>query len=356
MLALTWANLKMLGRNRQTTFWALFFPLILVVVFGLFDFSALGRGRIAVLDEAQTPASESVVAGLRTVAALRWAEPPESAAIGRELVAAGELDYLLVIPEGFGVGGPAAPLALTLTAANSERNQLILGLLREQAAAAVAEESVPEPPPLVVARRLETHRPSYFDQVLLGLVGMGVMTNAIISVAVRLSNYRNLLVLRRLLVTPLPIWKFFAAEIAAQLVLALAQAGIILAVGVFAFGAQLPGNWLYLLPVALLGSMIFLNIGFILSAWANTPAAASGMGNAVAFPMMLFAGVFFPTSALPGLLPYAAEALPLAPMLTALRDIGLREAALWAVWPQLAIMAGWAAVTGLAAVRVFRFS
>lgn len=356
MLALTFANLKMLGRNRQTTFWALFFPLILVVVFGLFDFSALGRARIAVIDGAQTPASEEVVAGLRDIAALRWAEPPESPMAGRELIAAGDLDYLLVIPEGFAVGGPAAPISLTLTDANRERNQLILGLLRQRAGAAVAEESVMEPPPLVVERRLDLHRPSYFDLVLLGLVGMGVMTNAIISVAVRLSNYRNLSILRRLLATPLPIWKFFAAEIAAQLVLALAQAGIILAVGVFIFGAQLPGNWLYLLPVVLLGSLIFLNIGFILSAWANTPAAASGMGNAIAFPMMLFAGVFFPTSALPWLLPYAADALPLAPMLTALRDIALQEAALWEVWPQLAILAGWAAATALVAVRVFRFS
>ena len=33
---LTIANLKMLARDRQALFWALLFPLIFVVVFGLF--------------------------------------------------------------------------------------------------------------------------------------------------------------------------------------------------------------------------------------------------------------------------------------------------------------------------------
>ena len=36
MLPLIAANLKIMSRNRQVTFWALFFPLMLVVVFGLF--------------------------------------------------------------------------------------------------------------------------------------------------------------------------------------------------------------------------------------------------------------------------------------------------------------------------------
>ena len=116
------------------------------------------------------------------------------------------------------------------------------------------------------------------------------MTNSIISIAVRISTYRNQSVLKRLLVTPLPVWKFFAGEIAAHLLLALAQAGVILAVGVFVFGGDIHGNVGWVLVITMLGTVVFLNIGFILSAWANSPAAASGMGNAVALPMMFFAG------------------------------------------------------------------
>ena len=38
-------------------------------------------------------------------------------------------------------------------------------------------------------------------------------------------------------------------------------------------------------------------------------------------------------------------------MITALRDVGLRGATAWEVWPQLAWLAGWVAATALVAVR-----
>jgi len=195
----------------------------------------------------------------------------------------------------------------------------------------------------------------YFDYVLLGLLGLGIMTNSIISIAVRISTFRNQSILKRLLVTPLSIWKFFAAEITAHVLLALVQAGIILALGVFVFGGHVHGNLVWVLLITVLGSIVFLNIGFILSAWAKSPAAASGMGNAVTLPMMFLAGTFFSTGALPWILPQLSLALPLTPMLGALRDVAIDSEPIWDTWPYLAALGGWVAVTGIAAVKVFKF-
>ena len=142
----------------------------------------------------------------------------------------------------------------------------------------------------------------------------------------------------------------------AHVLLAVVQALIILAVGVYVFGARIEGNVGWLLVITVLGSIVFLNIGFILSAWARSPAAASGMGNAVALPMMFFAGTFFSTAALPWVLPYVAQALPLTPMLDALREVAIDNAPLWETWPHLATLGGWVVVTAIAATRVFRFS
>ena len=55
MVALIFANLKMMARNRQAIFWALFFPLMLVVVFGLFDFNGVGVADVAVIDQSGGP-------------------------------------------------------------------------------------------------------------------------------------------------------------------------------------------------------------------------------------------------------------------------------------------------------------
>lgn len=395
VIALTLANLRMMLRNRQGLFWALFFPLLLVVVFGLFDFSGFNRPEVLALNQAGGAASGRLLERLAAVELLdlRTEEPGAAAADTRELLESGELDYLLVIPAGFDApDGPGAPefqpAALVYATRDPQRNQLVDAALRTLAANALAAipadgASTPSaagrsaaaspgasagiaavspggqgvaPWEAVRTEVIDTPAVDYFDSVLLGLLCVGIMTNSIISIAVRISTYRNQAILKRLLAAPLPVWKFFAGEILAHLLLALVQAGIILAVGVFVFGGSIHGSLGATLLITLLGTLVFLNIGFILSAWANSPAAASGMGNAIALPMMFFAGAFFSTGALPWLLPYAALALPLTPMLQALQEVALNGAALWETWPLLAALGGWALATGLAAVRLFRFN
>ena len=365
MLSLTIANLKMMSRNRQATFWALFFPLLLVVVFGLLEINGFGGANLAVIDQAGTDASRRLGAGLADIEFLEIENNVAGLADLRQRILDGDLGYLVVIPEGFGEElsspnpsvesqGPAQ-VALLYNSSDQRRNQLVDGVIRNLVAG-VRTQGVTVDSALVRSEVVQVPEVTYFDGVLMGLIALGIMTNSIISIAVRISTYRNQAILKRLLVTPLPIWKYFAGEIAAHLVLALFQAAIILAVGVFVFGARVHGNPASIFVIVLLGAMVFLNIGFILSAWAKTPAAASGMGNAIALPMMFFAGTFFSTATLPWILPHLALALPLTPMLVALRQVAVESAPLWETWPSLATLAAWVAGTGLVAAKVFKFS
>ena len=360
MLALTRSNLMMMARNRQGLFWALFFPLLLVVVFGLIDFNGVVPAPVAVVDLSDGSRAQVFRERLADVEFLDVEEFVRTDMA--EALREGDLGYLIVIPPGFdetaaAVGEPGHdPVGLVYTSRNPDRNQLVEAAVRGLVAEVWSDGQPVQASRLTTANIIDVPEVDYFDTVLLGLLGLGIMTNSIISIAVRISTYRNQAILKRLLATPLPIWKFFASEIAAHLLLALVQAGIILAVGVFVFGGRLHGNLGWVLLITALGSIVFLNIGFILSAWARSPAAASGMGNAVALPMVFFAGTFFSTTSLPWVLPYAAEVLPLTPMLSALRAVGLDQAPIAEAWPQLAALAGWAAATAVAATRVFKFS
>ena len=362
MLALTVANLKMLARNRQAAFWALFFPLLLVVVFGLIDIKVVGTGSLAVVDHSNDAKSELLREELDAIEILELESGADSEHEARLKVAEGDVDYLVVIPEGFERSGDQAAQVSTggvrilYQSRNGERNQLVDGLVRTLVAESQGGDLTLPLSQLVVSEVIKVPDVDYFDQVLMGLIGLGIMTNSIISIAVRVSAYRNQAILKRLLVTPLPIWKYFAGEITAHLALAAVQVAIILLVGVFAFGATIHGNVGWIFIIALLGSAVFLNIGFILSAWAQSPAAASGMGNAVALPMMFFAGTFFSTATLPWVLPYAAHALPLTPMLDALREVAIDNGHLWDTGPQLGILGLWIIASALIASRVFRFS
>ncbi len=323
MLTLTIANLKMMARNRHTTLWSLIFPVMLVVVFGLFSNFGGGSPSLGVVDLAETPLSESLYERLSTIEFLTL-DPETPMLINQIPSGPGTQDYLLVIPEGFSATEPTAP-TLYFDSNNPERNQMVAAAISSIIVSTINLETPDDAdsPPVLVATEIAVQSVSFFDIALLGLLSLGIMTSSIISVAVKISTYRGQSILKRMLVTPLAIWKYFAAEIAAHLLLALVQAAIILAVGVFVFGAQIHGNLAWIFVIVLLGSLVFLNLGFILSAWANTPSAASGMGNVIAMPMLFFAGAFFSTTSLPWILPYVAQALPLTPMLTALREVAI---------------------------------
>ena len=365
MLAITLANVKMMLRNRQGLFWALIFPLLLVVVFGLFDFRGVTPTGLAVADFSGGPKAEILKERLDGIAFLDPevldADAPSAIDDAKLRLVDGDLGYLLIIPSG--LDDPAAensmgaiePVTLVYATRNPERNQLVEGAVHSLVIELRSAGQPVLPQHLVASEVIDAPEVDYFDTVLLGLLGLGIMTNSIISIAVRISTYRNQAVLKRLLATPIPVWKFFAGEVIAHLLLAVVQALIILAVGVFVFGGDIHGNLGWVLLIVLLGTVVFLNIGFILSAWARSPAAASGMGNAVALPMMFLAGTFFSTASLPWLLPYAAMALPLTPMLDALREVAINSAPLWETWPHLAALGAWAVATALIAVRVFRF-
>ena len=367
MVALTLANMKMMARNRQAIFWALFFPLMLVVIFGLFDFSGVGVADVAVIDQSGGPKAEAFRERLEEIEFLELEFDELTADEARVKVQDGDLGYLIIIPELFDhpevpedqedsvqVEEPG-PVSLVYSTRNPDRNQLVDGAVRNLVSEIHSGDGPVIPSQLLTADVILVPEVDYFDNVLIGLLALGIMTNSIISIAVRISTFRNQSILKRLLVTPLSIWKFFAAEIAAHVLLALVQAGIILALGVFVFGGHVHGNIIWVLAITALGSIIFLNIGFILSAWAKSPAAASGMGNAVTLPMMFLAGTFFSTAALPWILPQLSLALPLTPMLGALRDVAIDSEPIWDTWPYLAAMGGWVVATGLAAVKVFKF-
>jgi ABC-2 type transport system permease protein len=351
----------MMARNRQAIFWALFFPLMLVVVFGLFDFNGVGAADVAVVDQSGGPRAELLRERLQDIEFLDLEFEDLDIADARDKVADGDLGYLIIIPELFDdPAGQAqaerpAPVILVYSTRNPDRNQLVDGAVRNLVSHIHSDGAPVVPSQLLTADVIQVPEVDYFDNVLLGLLALGIMTNSIISIAVRISTFRNQSILKRLLVTPLPIWKFFAAEITAHVILALLQAGIILSLGVFAFGGHVHGNIIWVLAITALGSVVFLNIGFILSAWAKSPAAASGMGNAVALPMMFLGGTFFSTAALPWILPELSFALPLTPMLAALRDVAIDSEPIWETWPYLAAMGGWVVATALAATKVFKF-
>ena len=72
-------------------------------------------------------------------------------------------------------------------------------------------------------------------------------------------------------------------------------------------------------------------------------------------PMWLGCGVFFPRERYPESLQPLLRALPLTPLVDALRAVMLEGQPLLACWPEVATLAAWGTVTFAVALRIFRW-
>jgi len=146
---------------------------------------------------------------------------------------------------------------------------------------------------------------------------------------------------------------FVIAQVGAFLVISVLQTGVILGTGVLA-GAHLPGNFVWAVPITLLGNIVFLNLGIVVAAASKTVAAASGMANAITLPMMFLSGVFFPTDQLPPFVEKLVQFLPLTPLLNALRTVLLDNESILHTGGDLALIGAWAVAMVLLASRLFK--
>ena len=356
LLHLTAANIKMIVRNRQSLFWAMAFPIIMLIVFGLISQGRTVTTTIAIVDDAQDAISRRLIEDIGQTQSF-IVELREDLEAARQQIRDGDLDYLLQFPEGLEASArenpparvsflydefnPASPAVIR--AVERFLDRLNLDMAGAQSRLTLAPEGV-----LANDQR-------FIDFLLPGIAIWGIMGFSIIGVATTMAGYREKKILRRMQATPLDVRTFFMAQVIAYLVLSLVQASIILGVGAVAFNVQIAGNLFVIGLVILVGNIVFLNLGFIVGAYSKSVQAASGLGNVVVLPLMMFSGVFFPADALPGVVSSVVGFMPLAPMVDAMRGVTLQAKGLADFPQELAIIGAWLVVTSLVAVKVFRF-
>lgn len=311
--------------------------------------------KIDVVGQAGSPVQQALVTGLRRVDSFTVEQARDLASAKIDL-SNGDVDVVVAVPASANPAG-GADLEVLYSASNFNTNQFALTTIARIVDGMNLQMSgVATPPIRVTERAVQARTVHYYDFLLPGLVAMGVMNISIIGMAVAITRFREQRILKRILATPLRPVRFLAAQVAARLVLSLAQAALILAVGVFVFHGHVYGNVLWILLLAVAANLVFLNIGFAVAGRASNPDAAQGLGQAIALPMMFLSGVFFPTDTLPKVVQVVVRYLPLTPLIQALRAIANDGKSILDVGHQLALLGLWVVVSFLIASRTFRFS
>lgn len=162
--------------------------------------------------------------------------------------------------------------------------------------------------------------------------------------------------LKRLRGTPLRPWRYLVAQALVSVVLAAVAAVLIVTLGLVAFGLELEPR---LLPAAamvlLLGTATLCLLGLATTAIIPGVEAASGVTNAVVFPLLFASGIFIPLEQMPGWLTRVAAFFPLLPLGRALRATFDPAAGQALALTDLGLVALWG-LAGLAlAARFFRW-
>jgi ABC-2 type transport system permease protein len=355
---LTAASMKMFVRNRQALFFTVISPVIIMSIFGLLSLDRVPQVSLGVAVNAPpTPGTENFLNQLKEVPAFEVHVGTEEAE--RQALDSGERSAVLVIPGDFfpEQPDPAQPPKQAVIYTNAGDAQ--------QAATAVSIVSqildrttlaVTGAPALFELRAEEVNARNlgYIDFLVPGVVALAIMQMAVFSVAFVFADFKEKGIMKRLLATPMQPFQFVTANVITRLVIAVAQSAILIAVGVLLFNAQVIGSYWLLIPIIILGAVMFLGLGFTISGFANTVEAVPAIANLVVFPMLFLGGTFFPIETMPEWLQKIAAYLPLTYLSESLRDVMINGASLSDVQTELFWMAGWSALLVLAANLTFR--
>jgi ABC-2 type transport system permease protein len=193
--------------------------------------------------------------------------------------------------------------------------------------------------------------------LLAGMLGYGLASTAFAGLAIVLVLRRESGVLKRVRATPLSPGNYLASVIASTVFVFAVEAAALLLLGRVVFAIDLRTNWFSLVLALLLGALSFAAMGIALAGWIRSAEGASAVVNAIYLPMAFLSGAFVSPHEYPRFLEVIAEVLPLTYFIRLMRDIVLRDQAIWSSWESAVVVAAWGlGALALIAARGFRWA
>jgi ABC-2 type transport system permease protein len=200
------------------------------------------------------------------------------------------------------------------------------------------------------------HHIKYAQYYTPGFMAYGVMSACFNNLAISTVVRREMGLLKRLRLSPLPGWALIAALVLNATLVSLTGAILLVIIGIVGFGVTLAASAILPLLVAVVvGALAFSALGLAVSTLVPNEEAA-GPGISIVFFLLLFlSGLWFPLT--PGsTLANVSDYLPVRRLILATTQpfVGHGTGS-WA-WGDLGVAAIWGAVAAYVALRRFRWS
>jgi ABC-type multidrug transport system permease subunit len=337
LFELTLARTKEFLRETEAIFWVFAFPMLLTLALG-FAFREKPPDKVPV-GVVEGPQAQARLQALAKSPALQPRVYPREQ--GREELRRGKISLF--------VEGDALP-TYTFDATRPESRAARLETDAALQAAAGRRNA------FAASEKHVTERGSrYVDFLVPGLLGMNLMGTGIWGIGFSVVQMRLKKLLKRLVATPMRKSDFLLAQFLFRFVFLIFEVVFLMVFAWLVFDVRIRGAFGTFTLVCILGGMAFAGLGMLVASRARTIEAVSGIANLVMVPMWICSGVFFSYERFPDTAKIFIRLLPLTALNDALRAVINDGAALTQIAPQLATLIGWAVVTYLVGLKIFRW-
>jgi len=351
LFAITKASFKSIFKSPSSTFFSLFFPIVLIIIFG-----SLGGGGGISFDVAIDKNSDTTnrVYQAITQSPIFDIVKGTDAEI-QDRLNKGRMTAIINIKK---IDSNEYDVQVKSTTASQRELPQLQGVLNGIINEASIENNKIEKIASVSVTQVEVRPYRRIDFYLPGMIGFSLIGSAVFGVAFLFFALRETLVLKRMYASPVTKANIVLGESLGRVFFQLLIVIVLIVFGKYAYNFTLANGFVTLLELLILSALaliVFMGFGFFISSVAKNQNVIPIYANLFMFPQYFLSGTFFPKTVLPQSIRWLIEALPLTALNDALRKVAFEGLHLNDCWKQIGILGAWGIIIYTFAIWVFRW-
>jgi ABC-2 type transport system permease protein len=330
-------------RDRRSLFMVVFFPLMLLIIYGYGVTFDIKHVPMAVWDQARNPKSRELIDNFTSSGYFELREYVSSRHRLDGLLINDEIVLGLIIPPDFAENLETlegSKIQILVNGSDANTANVSMGY---QAAvfSSYVEDNLDFPElikvPSVQARARVWYNPELKSAnfivpgiivIIMMLLGALLTSNAIV-------REKETGTIEQIVASPVKRWEYIFGKITPYIFISLFDVCLVVAAGYFVFGVPIRGNLLYLGLFSVLFLANALGIGLLVSAMSESVVSSQLLAFLISLlPSILLSGFIFPISSMPTLIKGITYLVPARYFLTILRGIFLKGVGPEVLWPQ----------------------
>ncbi|HVX28399.1 MAG TPA: ABC transporter permease [Parafilimonas sp.] len=356
-LVLAKASLKATLRSPTSVVFSLLFPIIFIVVFGSMVDNTIVELKVALAKNCDT--SNGIYKAITNITNITI-DSSLSQQDATDALKKGRLTAILNIQkDAVQTQFPHYNVYTTSSTSSADANKLLQTLLTN-AITSINTKIFPSNLSAASLHNIQLPGRTYrqIDFILPGQLGFSLLMAGVFGSAFILFSLRKTLVLKRLSATPISRTYIILGEFLSRFFFQLISFTIMIALGYFAFHFTLINGLftvLEMLAFSVLGLIIFMGMGFIISGVVQNESAIAPIANTVTLPQILLCGLFFPIENYPYWLQQCCNILPLTFFVDGMRKIAFENTHIWQMPAQIIGLCIWAILITMLCVKLFKW-